>query len=148
MRPLIIQPPRNLHSINRVHPLESFGDVPGLVGLNVADEMPIDFQILETGNLLHSFLHEVLPKIALTSPKERFNCASRLLFADGENGRFPRLSVGFEQGSLNPVTDPGQVARDLSHALLEAVRYIIHSLMVSLPTGLRLQGVRGSIWPL
>jgi hypothetical protein len=61
------QPLGDLQSIDRVHPVEAFGDDPGLVALQRSDQVPLDLaaQIGQRFHLFEGFLHVVLAERAL-----------------------------------------------------------------------------------
>jgi hypothetical protein len=48
--PLLRQPPRHTEAIHALHPVEAFGNGSSLVGLDAADEVPIELQV---GELVH-----------------------------------------------------------------------------------------------
>lgn len=61
-----VQAARDLRPVHGVHPLEVIGDVPGLVGLDGADEVPNNVQVREGGDLGGRFLDVVLTELALS----------------------------------------------------------------------------------
>ena len=48
-----------------MYPVEVFSDGPGLIGLQMADEMPDQVISAAGGDLFQSFLDEIFAKIAL-----------------------------------------------------------------------------------
>jgi hypothetical protein len=59
-RPLLREPLRDAQPVDGVHPREGFGDRPCLVGLDLADEVPGQFQVTQGRHLLLRLLQVAL----------------------------------------------------------------------------------------
>ncbi len=57
--------PKQIEAIDRMNPREVRDRFPGLVGLEMADEMPFERETLEGGDLAERFLNAILAKGAV-----------------------------------------------------------------------------------
>ncbi len=80
-RPLLGEPAGDAQAIHALHPVEAFGNRAGLVGLDAADEVPLQVQVGELVHLGQSFL-----QIVFTEIRDAGGC--------GQAHRFGRLGLG------------------------------------------------------
>ena len=84
-----------------MHPVEVLGYCPGLVRLEVADEMPAELPFCQFCDLIDAFLCDIFAKITLSGVGRCNDLVERLFFADGEHmdvlGATSGLHCGFGQ---------------------------------------------------
>ncbi len=60
---LLVEASGDFFTVHTVYPVEMFRHGPCFVGLDRADEVPDQIQVLKLGNFLHGFLQIALPKL-------------------------------------------------------------------------------------
>ena len=87
--------------------------LPGLVGLQVADEVPSGAgQFGGRGDLLLRLLHLVLAEVPLTGAPRRADVIGAEGLGDGDQGDGRRVAAGPPGSRVDPRPDLGEVVRD------------------------------------
>jgi len=92
-RPLRAQSLGDFSPVHAVDPGKMLGDAPGLVGLNRADEMPLQFQRRQFSPLSQGFLQIVFPEAGLARCRHGGDGRGRLRFADRQQPHRARRAL-------------------------------------------------------
>ncbi len=126
--PLPTEPRGRLEPVDGVDPVKMLRNGPGLVGLQVTDEVPDEFIAGHGQDLFEPLLNLVFSEIPLAGAGRFEDAGDRLFFADREQsntiGSAARIVCSFRQ----QISDFSQVFRDSNHVLLRVLRYTrLHS---------------------
>jgi hypothetical protein len=117
VRALLGQTLRDLQAIDRMYPVEMFGDRPRLVRLQGADEMPFErrAQIGERLDLGERLLHVVLAELALAGSMNRAHVFGGEGLRDREQRHRTRIASGRVCGRGDALPHRFEVVNQIGH---------------------------------
>jgi hypothetical protein len=109
LRPGIVQPHRNPVPLDAVHPLKMLGNQARLVALDRADEVPLQWKVLELEDLPDPFLRLVFAERVLAAGVGLGHVFDRPRLAHRNELDLLRLPSREPRGALDPRSDGLQV---------------------------------------